>query len=32
MLATLRALPDDAGTAAFLAAFRQRQDDALPPS
>ena len=32
MLATLRALPDAAGTEAFLAAFRQRQADAAPPS
>lgn len=31
MLATLRELPDGAGTEAFLAAFRRRQADAAPP-
>ena len=31
MLATLRELPDGAGTEAFLAAFRRRQADATPP-
>ena len=31
MLATLQALPDGAGTAAFVAAFRQRQVGSEPP-